>query len=82
MRMLMKVLLPVEKRNEVSKSGSFPKIMETILADQKPKAAYSFTNDGKQRGFLVVNIKDTSEIPAFAEPLFLAFSGQVEFHGR
>jgi len=25
-------------------------------------------------------MKDTSEIPAFAEPWFLAFNAQVEFH--
>jgi hypothetical protein len=42
MRMLMKVSLSVEKSNEVFKSGTFPKIMETILAEQKPEAAYFF----------------------------------------
>ena len=80
MRMLLKVSLPVEASNEVFKSGTFPKTMETILAEQKPEAAYFFANDGKRGGFLVVNMKDTSEIPAFAEPWFLAFNAQVEFH--
>ncbi len=80
MRMMMKVSLPVEKSNEVFRSGTFPKTMETILAEQKPEAAYFFANDGKRGGFLVVNMKDTSEIPAFAEPWFLAFNAHVEFH--
>jgi hypothetical protein len=80
MRMLMKVSLPVEKSNEVFRSGTFPKTMETILTEQKPEAAYFFANDGKRGGFLVVSMKDTAEIPAFAEPWFLAFNAQVEFH--
>ena len=80
MRMLMKVSLPVEKSNEVFKSGTFPKTMESILAEQKPEAAYFFANDGKRGGFLVVNMKDTSEIPAFAEPWFLAFNAHIELH--
>jgi len=78
--MLIKVSLPVEKSNEVFKSGTFPKTMESILAEQKPEAAYFFANDGKRGGFIVVNMKDTSEIPAFAEPWFLAFDAHVEFH--
>ena len=80
MRMLLKVSLPVEASNEVFKSGTFPKTMEAILAEQKPEAAYFFANEGKRGGFLVVNMKDTSEIPAFAEPWFLAFNAHVEFH--
>jgi hypothetical protein len=80
MRILMKVSLPVEASNEVFKSGTFSKTMENILAEQKPEAAYFFANEGKRGGFLVVNMKDTSEIPAFAEPWFLAFNAHVEFH--
>jgi Protein of unknown function (DUF3303) len=78
MRMLMKISLPVEKGNEVFRSGAFPKTMEMILAEQKPEAVYFFSNDGQRGGFLVVNMKDTSEIPAFAEPWFLAFNAHVE----
>lgn len=79
MRMLMKVSLPVDKGNEVFQSGTFPKTMETILAVQKPEAAYFCANHDMRGGFLVANMKDTSEIPAFAEPWFLAFNAQVEF---
>lgn len=80
MRMLMKASLPVERSNEVFKSGTFPKTMEAILAEQRPEAAYFFANDGKRGGFVIVNMKDTSEIPAYAEPWFLAFNAHVEFH--
>ena len=51
-----------------------------ILAEQKPDAVYFYADDGKRTGLLVVNMKDTSQIPAIAEPWFLAFNASVEFH--
>ena len=51
-----------------------------FLADLKPEAAYFFTDDNGQRsGSIVFDMKDSSEIPALAEPWFLAFNAQVSF---
>ena len=80
MRVLMKISLPVESSNETIINGTLPKTVQSILAEQKPEAAYFFAENGKRGGFLVVDMKDTSEIPAFAEPWFLAFNASVEFH--
>ena len=44
----------------------------------KPEAAYFFADDSGQRsGSIVFDMKDTSEIPAVAEPWFLAFNAKV-----
>jgi hypothetical protein len=52
--------------------------VEQILADLKPEAAYFFADDNGQRsGSIVFDMKDTSEIPAVAEPWFLAFNAKV-----
>jgi hypothetical protein len=52
--------------------------IEGILADLKPDAAYFFADDGGQRsGSIVFDMKDPSQIPAVAEPWFLAFNAQV-----
>jgi hypothetical protein len=49
-----------------------------ILADLKPEAAYFFADDsGHRSGSIVFDMKDTSEIPAVAEPWFLAFNAKV-----
>src|SRR5204863_1573876 len=54
--------------------------VEQILADLKPEAAYFFADDSGQRsGSIVFDMKDTSEIPAIAEPWFLAFNARVSF---
>lgn len=80
MRVLMKVTLPVEIGNEAISSGTLGTTLQSILADQKPEAAYFFAQGGKRGGIVVVDMKDTAQIPALAEPWFLAFNADVEFH--
>lgn len=80
MRCLMKVAIPVETGNAAISEGSLGKTIESILADLKPEAAYFVGDNGKRTGFIFFDLKDTSQIPAVAEPWFLAFDAQVELH--
>jgi hypothetical protein len=80
MRMLLRVSIPVEAGNAAAKAGTLGSTIEKILADLKPEAAYFFADDDGQRsGSIVFDMKDTSEIPAIAEPWFLAFNASVSF---
>ena len=36
--------------------------------------------NGKRGAILIVNMDDPSKIPSLAEPWFLKFNGDVEFH--
>ncbi len=80
MRCLLKVSIPVEVGNIAITDGSMPKTIESILADLKPEAAYFAEDNGKRTGFIFFDLKDTSQIPAVAEPWFLAFNAHLEFH--
>jgi hypothetical protein len=80
MRCLMKVAIPVETGNAAINDGSLGKTIESILADLKPEAAYFVGDNGKRTGFIVFDLKDASQIPAVAEPWFLAFDAHVELH--
>jgi len=76
----MKVNIPVEAGNAAAKAGKLGSTIHSILADTKPEAVY-FTDDcGQRTGYLVVDLQDASQIPAMAEPWFLAFNAGVEFH--
>jgi hypothetical protein len=79
MRTLLKVTIPVDYGNSSIQDGSLPKTIESILNDLKPEAAYFASIDGKRSGLIVFDLKDQSQIPAVAEPWFLAFNAQVEF---
>ena len=78
MRMMLKVSLPVDKGNAAIKDGSLVAKIQSILADLKPEAAYFTEFDGKRTGLIFFDMTDTSEIPAVAEPWFLAFDASVE----
>ncbi len=80
MRMLLRVSIPVEAGNAAAKAGTLGVTIERILADLKPEAAYFFADDAGQRsGSIVFDMKDTSQIPAIAEPWFLAFNAKLSF---
>jgi hypothetical protein len=76
--MLLRVSIPVEAGNAAAKDGTLGSTIEKILADLKPEAAYFMADDnGNRSGSIVFDMKDTSQIPAIAEPWFLAFNAKV-----
>src|SRR2546428_13302585 len=80
MRFLMKASIPIEAGNAAIRNGSLPKTIQSILADLKPESAYFVEWDGKRTGFIVFDMQDVSQLPAVAEPWFLAFNASVEIH--
>jgi hypothetical protein len=78
MRMLLRASIPVEAGNAAIKAGTLGPTINQILAGTTHEAAYFFTDDAGQRcASIVLDIKDSSEIPGLAEPWFLAFKAQV-----
>jgi hypothetical protein len=80
MRCLLKLSLPIEEGNAAIAAGSLGKTIESILNDLKPEAAYFAEDNGTRTGFIFFDLANQSQIPAVAEPWFLAFNAKVEFH--
>ena len=80
MRFLLKVNIPVEAGNAAAKAGKLGTTIQSILADLKPEAAYFTADHGQRTGFMVFEMQDASQIPAIAEPWFLAFNASIEIH--
>ena len=80
MRMLLHAKIPHEKFNAAVRDGSIEKKMKQILEETKAEAVYFTEYDGRRGAILIININDPSEVPKFAEPWFLFFNADVQFH--
>lgn len=80
MRMLMQVRIPHKEFNAAVKDGSVGDKIKRILEDTKPQAVYFTEHNGQRGAVMIVDVADPSKVPSFAEPWFLTFNADVEFH--
>jgi hypothetical protein len=80
MRFMVTVQIPVEAGNVAARAGKLGETIQSILAEMKPEAVYFTDDHGQRTGFIIVDMKDASQIPAIAEPWFLAFNAAIEIH--
>lgn len=80
MRMLMKVSIPIVEGNAAVLNGTLGTTMSAILSDLKPETVYFAEENGARTAFIFLNLADSSQIPAIAEPWFLAFNAKVQLH--
>ncbi len=80
MRFMLKAIMDTEKANAAAKSGALGKTIQAIVKELKPEAAYFTDDHGKRTAYLFFEMRDASQIPAIAEPWFLALNAHIEFH--
>ena len=76
MRFLFKISMPVEAANRAARDGF--SVIRRILEEQKPEAIYFSTDNGRRTAFMFINMDDESQLPAIAEPWFLALDASID----
>jgi hypothetical protein len=79
MRMLMKVTLPNEGANAPVKDGSLGRIIGRFMEENRPEASYFITEGGERTALFFLDVKDSTFIPALAEPFFQALNARISF---
>ena len=79
MRFVVTATWDMAAGNELVKNGTLGSTVQSILEDLKPEAVYFVANEGQRTAILIVNLDDASQMPAVAEPWFLALNARLEF---
>lgn len=80
MRMLIHVKMPHEPFNTYVRDHSIGPKVRQILEDIKPEVVYFTEYEGRRGCIMLVDLAGPSSVPMIAEPWFLLFNADVEFH--
>ena len=78
MRMMLKITIPTEAGNKGIKDGSLPKLLESTMKALNAEAAYFIAHEGCRCALFFFDMRDSSEIPGIAEPLFTGLDAEIE----
>lgn len=79
MRTLLKIVCDTAVSNKALLDGTLAQIIQSTMEKIQPEASYFGTSEGSRSCFMVFDLKDPSDMPSIAEPLFLNLGGNVEF---
>ena len=67
MRVMARISIPVEAGNKGIASGALPRLIQETAKRWSPEAMYFTTFDGRRTAYVVLDMADSSAIPAFAD---------------
>jgi hypothetical protein len=79
MRMMMKIVIDTHAGNKAARDNQIGKIMGALSERIKPEAAYFGPEHGNRTAFFFFDMKEPSQMPSIAEPLFQELGAQVTF---
>jgi hypothetical protein len=78
--MLVHVKFPHEPFNTAVRNGTVGKTIQRVLDEIKPESVNFTEYNGRRGAIMIVDVADPSKVPVIAEPWFLSFNADVEFH--
>lgn len=79
MKMLLTVTFPHDPFNALIKKGTIGDVLNQIMGDLKPEAAYFSLNEGKRYIVMIVNVNAGVDYVKYAEPFFLKFNADIKY---
>jgi hypothetical protein len=79
MRILLDITVPHEPFNTFVRDGTAGQKLSRIIDELKPESIYFTEKDGGRGAGMIVELSDSSMVPALAEPWFLTFSAKLQF---
>ncbi|WP_436776122.1 hypothetical protein [Yinghuangia sp. YIM S09857] len=70
MRVLLTGRMDNDAANEAIANGTMPKLLQSLVEQIKPEAAYFTTTNGQRTCFFVFDMQDSSQMPSIGEKLF------------
>jgi hypothetical protein len=69
---------PTERGNAAMTDGTNARLIQEMMQRWQPEALYFATIDGRRGAYVVFDLQDPADIPAFCEPLFQGLSAEIE----
>ena len=79
MRVMVKFAFPVEAGNAAIRNGKLERVLQQIVEDLRPEAAYFYPDGGERGGHFVINMDDSSQIAQVAERYFHGLNARIKF---
>ena len=78
MRMMLTVELDTPTANQLISEGRIAEVVDGVLRQLQPEAAYFYARGGRRAITLVVDAADAASLPSLAEPFWLQLNATVE----
>jgi uncharacterized protein DUF3303 len=78
MRVLARITNPTERGNLAISDGTNARLIQEMAQRWNPEAVYFTTINGRRGAYVVFDLPDASDIPAFCEPLDQGLDAEIE----
>lgn len=78
MRVMARISNPTERGNAAMTDGTNARLIQEMVERWNPEAVYFATIAGRRGAYVVFDLQDPSDIPAFCEPLFQGLGAEIE----
>lgn len=78
MRMMLKFRFDAESGNEILRSGRINTLLQQIMEDLKPEAAYFYAEEGQRAGHFIINAQESVDVVRVCEPFWFGLNADVE----